>query len=111
MEILAYIALFSALNFLFAAIGADIANKKGRCGWCYFLAAWLITPLITIIIAIAVDDKNKNTDQAKIERGELKECPACKEAIKPNAIKCKHCGESIEAETNTNPAKHEPNML
>lgn len=62
------------------------ADKKGRSGGGWFLFSLFLSPLIALAIVASLDAKNK------------KKCPKCAEAVKIEAITCKHCSHSFEAE-------------
>jgi len=65
-----------------AIIVALIAKWKKRSALLWFIFGMLL-PIITLIIVLFV-------------RPIGKKCPACKEWIQKDAIKCKHCGTEIK---------------
>ena len=69
--------------------GAYLAGAKGRSriGW-FFLC--FISPFLIILIIVA--------GPAKEVKGKHKQCPACKEFVKWDANKCRHCHTSIDSE-------------
>jgi len=108
------------LVFIFLCVLiALIAKKKGRSPLIFFIATALpaiplvilislgtqgngtmmgwgafICPLIGFVIVIMTE----NSEQMAIkvgEYGDLKKCPYCAESIRKEAVKCKHCGSSI----------------
>ena len=56
-----------------------IANSRGRSGVAGFFAALILSPLLTGLYYMLT------------EKGEMSTCPACKESVKPDAVRCKHC--------------------
>ena len=34
-------------------------------------------------------------DEEALDRGELRKCPSCAELVKAEAIKCRHCGDTL----------------
>ena len=66
------------------AVG-EVADSKGygRAGFIIFA---IFFPVIALIVVLVLP---QGQSPATVK------CPACAEAIKPEAIKCKHCGEMI----------------
>lgn len=73
-----------------AAAAVAVAENKGRSG-CAFAIIALITSPIALIIALAMQPTEAVVTKRAIARGELRECPACKEAIKASASICPNC--------------------
>ena len=64
------------------AIGALLAKNKGRSVfWWFVISALFWFPIIIVIFLSPV----------KEVPGKFRECPACREFVKWNAIICKHC--------------------
>lgn len=74
------------------AVGV-IAGSKGRTGFGYFILSLLLSPLI---IGLVVSAMPKAVPDAQREAPETHtRCPACKEVVRRDAIKCKHCASEL----------------
>ena len=84
---------------LAAAVGFA-ATKKGRSGFGWFVLACVISPLLgAIFLALP-----SNLGVAALQRDELGQpispdshvrCPECRELVRNDARKCKHCGTAL----------------
>lgn len=75
---------------LCGAVCLAIAPIKGRSGAVWAGLGFLFGPLAVLaVLLMPKADENKESEQ--LRRGQLTLCPICKEAIKPDALKCKHC--------------------
>ena len=74
-------------------IPAAIASNKGRS----FIEWWIYGALLFIVALIHSLLIRK--DHSALERAQaiegLVKCPYCAEMVKPEAVKCKHCGSDI----------------
>ncbi|MPM60000.1 hypothetical protein SDC9_106846 [bioreactor metagenome] len=76
------------------------ASKKGRSGFGAFLIACLLSPLIgAIIVALmapgGVAAMPKDEFGNPITPETHVKCPDCRELVRRDARKCKHCGASL----------------
>lgn len=69
------------------------AKQWGRDPAIWGIISFFLSPIIAGI-ALAVLGEDFDAD---VDAGSLKKCPFCAELIKPEAIKCKHCGSDIAA--------------
>lgn len=84
---------------IFSFLVAILADNWRRSGIGYFLLSILLTPLVGILV-LAFSGKNSDAlEKEQIINNKLTKCPFCKELIKPDAIKCKHCGSDISSQT------------
>lgn len=76
--------------FIFSIVVGFVASTKGRSSIGYFLLSILISPLLGLIIILVLSPSEK------ISTGNMNVCPSCKELVKPDALKCKHCGYDLK---------------
>ncbi len=81
--------------FVFSIVAAVIANARGRAGTGYFLLSMLLTPLVGIILAAALPNLNVAKDPDAPNANTHVRCPDCRELVRFDAIKCKHCGATL----------------
>ncbi len=62
---------------------SELAKKKGRSQVGWFFAGAVFWPSIIIVLLL------------QPLGGEYTTCPMCKEVIKADAVKCKHCGSML----------------
>ena len=77
--------VFLVIAIILGLIPAAIAQHKGRSfmGWWFYGAALWIVALPHALMM-----------KARVPQG-MKKCPSCAEAVKEEAVKCKHCGEVL----------------
>ncbi|WP_310474121.1 hypothetical protein [Sandarakinorhabdus sp.] len=80
--------------FILAAAADWIASDKGRSG-CGFQLFALLLPLIALIVALALTPDRDHLNEKAIKRGKKSRCPACREAIDPEATICPFCRSDI----------------
>jgi len=73
-----------------AVLAFGIASAKGRSELLWAALGFIFGPLAVLILLVSPKTGEKSTQEA-LRDGELSICPYCKEPIKANAIKCKHC--------------------
>ncbi len=72
------------------AIASSIASRKGRGGCLFFGLGFLIGPIAVLVAAVMSRDEAAEQD-AKLRKGDLVLCGACREPIHPEATICPHC--------------------
>lgn len=83
-----------------AIVVGVIASNYGRTGFGWFMLSLILSPLICGILVLALG----KTGQAAASRDESGErvspdthvrCPDCRELVRKDARKCKHCGSAL----------------
>jgi uncharacterized membrane protein YhdT len=67
------------------------ASNRGRDGFSWFLISCLISPLLGVLILIAVPPLKADTIE-----DETKKCPRCAEMVKAEAKVCRFCGHNFD---------------
>ncbi len=75
-----------------AFVVAYVAGQKNRSKVGFFWLSIFLSPLIGLLVAIAIPRGSKNANR-------LSQCPYCKEEIVVDALVCRHCGKELEPET------------
>jgi tRNA(Ile2) C34 agmatinyltransferase TiaS len=89
--------------FICAVIIGIIAAKRQRSGFLYFLLAMLFSPLLIGILVLVLGNAKPTptsesvaaTVAAHNDQGDQIRCPECRELVRSDARKCKHCGTSL----------------
>lgn len=83
--------LVMAAWFALAFWVATHAEKRGRSAGGWFTLSAIFSPLVGVALLMALPE---------IERASplLVRCPACRELIRRDAVKCKHCGTEINSD-------------
>lgn len=86
--------------FVLSIIIGVIASSRGRSGFGWFLLAALLSPLIGLILVLVfpkvgaaaapVDETGQRITAETHVR-----CPDCRELVRSDARKCKHCGTAL----------------
>lgn len=93
--------MFILFWLLFSVIVGIVAAKRGRSGVGWALLAVLLTPLLMCILVLALP-KQGIALAARDDAGQLitsathVRCPDCRELVRADARKCKHCGSVLE---------------
>lgn len=85
---------------VFAVVVGVAANSRGRSGFGWFLLSLLLSPLIGIILVLVMPKKGEAalaTDEVgqRISEDTHVRCPDCRELVRKDARKCKHCGTAL----------------
>lgn len=79
------------------------AKSYNRGAGSWFLISFIFSPLVAAILLLASGDSGKK-------------CPKCAEKVKPEAVKCKHCGYDFESQvkeksiTDNHVARSQPDL-
>jgi len=75
---------------------AYVARQRGRSGLGLFLLSLFLSPLIGLLVAMAlpVRDRTKEREAKRtaLALEDLRTCPVCAEKIQRTAQKCRYCG-------------------
>lgn len=84
---------FWIVYLVFAAIIGFGASARGRSGAGWFFLALLISPLISGILLLLLPRATASAsgDEVISPRTHVR-CPDCREFVRMDARKCKHCG-------------------
>ncbi len=83
-----------------AVIVGVAASGRGRSGFGWFLLSLLLSPLIGIVLVYVLPKKGiaaAPRDEAgqTITAESHVRCPDCRELVRKDARKCKHCGTAL----------------
>lgn len=86
----------------FAILVAMLAGKRGRSGFGWFLLSAIISPLLAVLLLLVLDNLSA-TATAKAGDAPTPQthvrCPECRELVRADARKCKHCGTALVPQT------------
>lgn len=84
------------ITWLFlAAMVAALAGSRGRSAFGHFLLSLLLSPFVGLIIVLVLPARGQYTEQA-VTADTHTRCPECREVVRKDARKCKHCGASLQ---------------
>jgi hypothetical protein len=71
-----------------------LASKRGRSGIGWFLFSFILSPLLGLIFVLVLK-ANPEISEEGSSKDSMRLCPECKEPIRVDARKCKHCGSDV----------------
>ncbi len=78
----------------FAVLSAIVGANKGLGGFGWFIIGFLFGPF-GFIASLVVKKNERAIEASGVSTGTFRKCPACAEAIKTEAIKCRYCGTDL----------------
>lgn len=85
---------------VFAVVVGICASSRGRSGFGWFLLSVAISPILALILVLVMP-KLGAAEAARDAGGEVVDasthvrCPDCRELVRRDARKCKHCGAAL----------------
>ena len=90
---------YFAIWIFFSIIVGLLASKRSRSGFLYFLLSLIASPLLIGILVLVLGNSKVEavapTNSAKSDDGDQVRCPECRELVRADARKCKHCGAAL----------------
>ena len=84
---------------LLCVLVAMFAHNRGRFAFGWGIVALSLSPLVGWLILLALPDAKKTAPRDTlgnaISNTTHKRCSACREIIRRDAVKCRHCGEVL----------------
>jgi hypothetical protein len=77
----------------FSLLVGVLAHKRGRVGFGWFVLSVMLSPLLMGLLVLVLRDASQPVTQA--DNSPQIRCPDCRELIRADARKCKHCGTVI----------------
>ncbi|MBA7854105.1 zinc ribbon domain-containing protein [Enterobacter sp. RHBSTW-00901] len=79
---------------IIGCIPAAIASSKGRSFFAWWVYGALLF-IVALIHSLVIKRDIRALENSQLNEGMVK-CPFCAEVIKPEAVKCKHCGSDVK---------------
>lgn len=85
---------------IFAVAVAIVAETRGRLAPVWFLVSFVLSPLLGLVILLALPKMGKAARPKDAEGNVITDathvrCPDCRELVRNDARKCKHCGTAL----------------
>lgn len=93
---LEFLLFLSVLLSIFIGL---LASSRGRSGFGWFILSLVISPIITLILILLMDDlselkSSRYLDDIPNPDTHIR-CPDCRELVRNEAKKCRFCGVSL----------------
>lgn len=72
------------------------ASSRGRSGFGWFLLSIFFTPLLTLLAVLVMPGVRRDASGDAITSTSHVRCPDCRELVRADALKCKHCGTGLK---------------
>lgn len=79
--------------FLFSVAVGILGSNRGRSGIAWFLVSIVLSPLLGLIFLLVM--RNLKDDSERPNPNTHVRCPDCRELVRMDASKCKHCGVTL----------------
>ena len=81
-----------------------LARKRGRSSVGWFLLAVIISPLLAaLLLLVLADIKAASAGGAEVVTSQTHvRCPDCRELVRIDARKCRHCGTALVPQSPSN---------
>lgn len=83
------VALFFWLSF--SMLVGVLAHNRGRVGFAWFVLSVMFSPLLMGLLVLVLSDASR----PKADNSPQMRCPECRELVRADARKCKHCGTTL----------------
>lgn len=83
-------AIAILLWLFFAVVVGTYAERRGRSGMKWFFLSLLFSPVLMGILVLALGPADPDSSDNRRVR-----CPDCRELVRTDARKCKHCGTAL----------------
>ena len=87
-----------AVWLFFSVLVGILAHNRGRVGFGWFVLSLLFSPLLMALLVLVLRNRAKPpaaTPANAAPDGPETRCPECRELIRADARKCKHCGSAL----------------